>query len=128
MKIANLKYGGILLIFWCFTGISATAQEGRVSIKQDKRIEQLLDIRKEMNRNDDGERRYRIQIYNGNLNGARNAMGGFKAAYSDWPCDIRFETPNYKVWVGKFRSSLEAERYLIKVKERYPNAFIPKPR
>lgn len=107
-----------------FLAFSAYAQEGKVTIEQDGRIAKLLEIKKALNKTDDGEKRYRIQIYNGTLSGARNMATGFKSRFPEWPCDIRFETPNYKVWVGKYRARLEADRYLITVREKYPNAFI----
>ncbi len=128
MKIFSRKKVVVLIVFCCFTVVLSHAQEGEVTITQDERIEQLMEIKKTMNKNDDGEKRYRIQIYNGTLSGARNVIAGFKTGFSDWPCDILFETPNYKVLVGKYRTRLEADRYLVKIKERYPNAFIPKPR
>lgn len=124
MMISRCKILCIVLLCMGFTGHFARAQEGKVTIRQDDRINKLIEIRKTLNKTDEGERRYRIQVYNGTLSGARNAAGGFRARFPDWSCDIRFETPNYKVWVGKFRARLEADRYLEKVKTYYPSAFI----
>jgi hypothetical protein len=39
-----------------------------------------------------------------------------------------YETPNYKIWVGNFRTRLEADRALVKVKSKFPTAFIFKPK
>jgi hypothetical protein len=39
-----------------------------------------------------------------------------------------YETPNYKIWIGNFRSRLEADKALIKIKKKYINAFIFKPK
>ena len=128
MELFGCKKVVILVVFCCFTAALSHAQEGEVTITQDERIDQLMEIKKIMNKSDDGEKRYRIQIYNGTLRGSRTVISGFKTGFPDWPCDILFETPNYKVIVGKYRTRLEADRYLAKVKERYPNAFIPKPR
>ena len=40
---------------------------------------------------------------------------------------MTFETPNYKVRIGKFRTRLEAEKALSKVKNVYPAAFVIAP-
>jgi len=40
---------------------------------------------------------------------------------------LEYETPNYKIWVGNFRSRLEADRALVKVKRKFTSAFIFKP-
>lgn len=127
MKIFERKYMYIILIYSCFTSIIATAQEGRVIIRQDERIEQLIEIKKALNKADDGEKRYRIQIYSGTLSGARNTIASFKLNFPDWYCDIKFETPNYKVYIGKYKTRLEADRQLTILKEKYPNAIIPAP-
>jgi len=37
---------------------------------------------------------------------------------------MKYETPNYKVWVGRFRTRMEADRKLVKVKKLFPNAFL----
>ena len=39
-----------------------------------------------------------------------------------------FETPNYKVRVGNFRTRLEADRGLVKVQKEFKSAFVFKPK
>lgn len=100
------------------------SQEGMVQIEQDGRIDQLLAIKKNLNRTDYGEKRYRIQIYNGTLLGAREEVARFKEVFPTLTCEIRFETPNYKVWAGKYRTKLETERYLALIRKSYPYSFM----
>jgi hypothetical protein len=38
-----------------------------------------------------------------------------------------FETPYYKIRVGKFVSKIKAIKELKKIKKKYPSAFILKP-
>ena len=40
---------------------------------------------------------------------------------------IVFNTPNYKVWVGNFRTRIEAERNVAIIKDRYKNVLLIKP-
>lgn len=116
-----------------FTGISLAQDdtkghhsEGKVSIDQDPRIEKLIAYKTELNKSNN-EKRYRIQIYNGTLEGAKKAEQSFNNKFDEISCNISFETPNYKVRVGKFRNRLEADRYLMEVKKEYPSAFLLQP-
>ncbi|WP_461533589.1 SPOR domain-containing protein [Sinomicrobium sp.] len=102
------------------------AQEGKINIKQDAKVEKLLTARMELNQDDSADERYRIQIYNGNLEGATKEQSNFKKSF-DIDCDIAFKTPTYRVYAGKFRTRLEADRHLIKIKREYPSAFIITP-
>lgn len=72
------------------------------------------------------EKTFQIQIYNGNINEANNEQKNASAKYKI-PVTMTFETPNYKVRVGKFRSRIEAEKALIKIKIDYPAAFVIAP-
>lgn len=102
------------------------AQEGTVVINQDKEIEDLLQIKKSMETSLD---RYKIQIYSGlSRSAAEAARTEFAENYADWPSSIEYETPNYKIWVGDFRSRLEADRAMIRIKKTFMNAFIFQPK
>ena len=104
-----------------------TTKKGAVIVTQDSIIEELVSIRKKLTEND-SKKRYRIQIYNGTLGGAENKKNEFTTSFGEEiSCHISFETPNYKVRVGKFRTRLEADRYLIKVRDTFPSAFLLEP-
>lgn len=110
----------ILLGFACQT----YAQEGKVNIDQDKNINTLLEYKKDLSTVD----LYKIQVFQGNRSGAETAKIKFASTYDEWPISMEYETPNYKIWVGNFRSRLEADKALIKIKKNYTNAFIFKPK
>ncbi len=102
---------------------SIVKKEGVINIEQDSRIERLLRIKRQIS----DDKKYRIQIYNGNLKGAEKIQAMCGNQFYGLNCDVSFETPNFKVRVGKFRTRLEADKYLMKVKEKYPSAFILAP-
>ncbi|MEL4308806.1 SPOR domain-containing protein [Joostella sp. CR20] len=108
------------------TNVKTSQTDGKVNISQDERVEKLVAYKAKINKTDD-EKRFRIQIYNGTLEGAQKAKETFNKEFSGIDSDIAFETPNYKVRVGKFRTRLEADRYLIEVKKEYPSAFLLQP-
>lgn len=124
MRFLALKRRTIFTVSAFFCAGFVFAQQGEVTITKDPKIDKLLTYQKEINQETDNENRLKIQIFNGNLRNAEKIKSKFERKYEDIPANIKFETPNYKVWVGNFRNSLEAERYLVEVKETFPNAFI----
>ncbi|MEG9327130.1 SPOR domain-containing protein [Salinimicrobium catena] len=110
-------------------GFSAlgTAQEGTQNIVQDERIPELLALKTQMTKDSRLGDRYRIQLYSGDNNQASKIIKEYRTLYPDWPSTVVYETPNYKVWVGNFRNSLEADRALLEIKKTFPAAFRFKP-
>jgi hypothetical protein len=101
------------------------AQNGVVEVHQDKQIDALLRMKKEV---DAKAANYKIQIYSGNRAGAEKAQTAFRNAFGEWPSTKEFETPNYKIWVGNFKTRLEADRALVKIKRKFANAFYFRPK
>lgn len=105
----------------------ATAQEGQVSIVQDDRIPELLELKSQMTKDSRLGDRYRIQLFSGDNNEASKVIKEYRSLYPEWSSTIVYETPNYKVWIGNFRNSLEADRALLEIKKTFPAAFRFKP-
>ena len=118
----------ILICFALFSVFSLSnllAQEGEVTVNQDRQIDALLKLKAEINRT---ESKYKIQIYNGNRTDAEKARSEFRRSFTDWSTSMEYETPNYKIWIGNFKSRLEADRALLRVKNKFGNAFIFTPK
>lgn len=116
MKFMYLK---ILLISLLFTS-AALAQEGSVRIQKSAEIDRVLTLKKELNK----EKEFiRIQIFSGERLEAESTLKKFKSDFPDQTVEMKYETPNYKIWVGKFKTRLEADRELRVVKKSYPAAF-----
>ena len=128
MKILNPKtsiMASFIILF--LVAFNTNAQEGTLTINQDQDIEKLLAIKKDMNSSEDATDRYKIQVYSGNRADAENAQTKTNSSFS-WKTSLVYNTPNYKIWVGSFRTRLEADRALKKIKTKFPNAFIFKPK
>lgn len=108
-------------------GATAIAQEGRVTINQDEMIPLLLQQKTEMGKDGALGDRYRIQLFSGDNNEASKIIREYRNLFPEWSSTIVYETPNYKVWVGNFRNSLEADKALIEIKKSFPAAFRFKP-
>ncbi|MBZ9729576.1 SPOR domain-containing protein [Salegentibacter sp. JZCK2] len=110
-----------------FTFLNLSAQEGRINISEDHKISKLLELKSEMSKDNEIEDRFKIQLFYGNNGEANDVIKDYRSKF-EYPSLIAYEAPNYKVWVGSFRNRLEADRALLKIKESFPSAFIPKPR
>ena len=97
------------------------AQEGLITINKSEEIDRILALKKEINKRLPF---IKIQIYSGRRSHARKAIAEFKANFPGQFIEMKYETPNYKVWVGRFRTRLEADRQLVWVKTKFSNAFL----
>ena len=99
-----------------------------VQINQDGRIDSLVKLKKEMNKN---LFNLKIQIFSGKRAEALELIDNHdNDSYAGTSIELVYETPNYKVWIGDFFTQLEADKKLLKIKKKYPEAFIfrPKPK
>ena len=99
------------------------AQEGTVNIIQDTKITKLLEYKKDPRIVD----LYRIQIYTGSRKTAFEKLEEFKTVFPDIETTILYDTPNYKIWVGGYRTRLEVDNALVAIKKEFPAAFKTKP-
>ena len=124
--LAVLKIIFALIIVY-FSTSKVNAQEQNGTLNQDPKFEQLLSEKRKINTSLILNDVYKIQIFNGNSENAKKTLSEFKQEFATIDGTIIFNTPNYKVWVGNFRTRIEAERNLRAIKERYQNVLLIKP-
>ncbi|MEF3078516.1 SPOR domain-containing protein [Winogradskyella poriferorum] len=104
---------------------SISAQQGEVNVDQDSDIDKLLEYKKDIKTS----KVYKIQVYQStDPDKADREKSNFLNTYNEWPVEIVWNTPNYKVWVGNFATRLEADRALVKIKKEYMYALIFQPK
>lgn len=113
-----------MLLFLTSKSIS---QEKKVTVSQDPKFEQLLNEKRKINSSITVNDRYKIQIYNGDTENSKKKLMEFKKENKDFDATIVFSTPMYKVWVGNFKTRIEAEKNLNDLKKKYPTAILIKP-
>ncbi|MGB5437622.1 MAG: SPOR domain-containing protein [Maribacter sp.] len=101
------------------------AQQGKISIEQDDRIEDLLDIYKSSNENHEY---YRIQVGFGSYAQAQRIKENVEIDFPDLFSKIDFDSPTYRVRLGRFKTKLQAERKFNEVRVKYPDAMLLKPK
>jgi hypothetical protein len=102
-------------------------QEAKVAVSQDPKFEQLLNDKRKINSSITINDRYKIQIFNGDSENSKKGLMDFKKENKNMDATIVFSTPAYKVWVGNFKTRIEAEKNLELLKKKFPNAFLIKP-
>ena len=83
-------------------------------------------LKKEINK---GLSNLKIQIFSGERDEAMLLISKHvKKNYPGSEIELVYETPNYKIWLGDFFSQLQADRELLLVKKKYPEAFVFRPK
>ena len=67
---------------------------------------------------------FTIQLFYGDNKKAQELYKNFKKKYPDWESNLSFETPNYKVQVGRFKDYYFGLNKLKEIKMAYPDAFL----
>jgi hypothetical protein len=119
----SLNY--LLFIFLFFNFNTTKAQN--TNVNQDPKFEQLLNEKRKVNSSITINNRYKIQIFNGTSDASKKTLIQFKKENKNYDATIIFSTPLYKVWVGNFKTRIEAERNLNLLKKKYPSAILIKP-
>ena len=115
------KTTALMLFFSAFV----MAQDGKVSVNVDKNISRLMAIKKEIHK---AQSSIKIQIFSGSRRNAEAKLMQFNLDFPEISTVMVYETPNYKIWSGDFRTQLEADRALIKVRKIYKEAFSFRPK
>ncbi|MEN9981256.1 MAG: hypothetical protein RL542_1043 [Bacteroidota bacterium] len=103
------------------------AQIIKNTANNDSKIEQLLNEKRKINSSIALNDRYKIQIFSGESEKAKKMVVLFKQEFKEIDATIVFNTPNYKVWVGNFKTRMEAERNFVEIKKKYKNVLLIKP-
>ena len=127
MRIIPLRNVFLPLLGIASLTSSINAQDKNISVRQDPKFEQLLNEKRKINSSLTINDSYKIQIYNGGSESAKKTLNEFRQEFKDIDATIVFNTPNYKVWVGNFKTRIEAEKNLVNIKNKYKNVLLIKP-
>ncbi len=102
----------------------------RLHVVQNAQIDTLLQTHIQINKQRMGTEGFRLEIFFSSDARAReqanNTKADFLKTYPDWPVYVQYQSPNFKVRVGDFRTRSEALKVKDRIKLKYPNAFIVK--
>lgn len=103
------------------------AQDAKTTVEQDAKFQNLLKEKQKINNNISINDGYKIQIFYGNSDESKRKLIEFKRDFKDIDGTIVYSNPTYKVFVGNYKLRLNAEKVLLEIKKKYPNALLIKP-
>lgn len=108
-----------------FSIATVHAQTGKINIEQDEKIVELLSIYESVIGDSDY---YRIQVGFGSHAAAQRIKTEVEIDFPGLYSKIDFDSPTYRVRLGRFKTKLEGERKLQEVRRKYPAAMLLKPK
>lgn len=118
-----MKYA-VIFIF-CFSFSVSLAQNGKVIIEADERINNLLDKQTKLNKLKDGVSGYRIQLKNTSSQKNANALRArFNSAFPDLKSYLNYDAPYYKIRVGDYLTKMESQKDLKEIRKAYGGAYL----
>jgi hypothetical protein len=105
-----------------------TQSMGNISFSQNDSIHNLVLKHIAYNKRKQGISGYRINIYRNLGTHARRESKEtrvkFHEKFPDIPVYMKYDSPYFKVYVGDFRTKIEAIKSLKKINKYFPSAFI----
>jgi uncharacterized membrane protein SpoIIM required for sporulation len=127
MKTLNKILPFLILFAILLFAQNIFSQTSKKIIEQDEKIEKLLLEKRKNNSAITINDKFKIQIFFGNIEESKKTLLAFKKDFLLIDGTIVFSNPSYKVWVGSFKSKIEAEKSLIQIKKKYLSAVIIEP-
>jgi len=127
MRNLQIRIGILSLFFSLFGSQTFFAQEGKTTVQQSPKFEELLNEKRKIGASIAMSDGYKIQIYNGTSSESRQKLAEFRREFKEYDGTIHYSSPMYKVYVGPFKSRLQAEGALEKIKAKFPASLLIKP-
>ena len=121
------KKNTYLILLFFLISLQSFSQNLSSKINEDEKFIKLLKLSKEANSEYFKSNFFSIQVYSGQYKQADSILEFVNEKYLNDSIFFFFETPNYKVQVGKFKSKIEAQKKLRSVIKDFKAAFILKP-
>jgi hypothetical protein len=107
---------------------SRTSGDGTIRFEQNENIRNMINLHLSQQRRINGIKGYKISIYRGSGQQTRKdaemVRAKFLSKYENVKCELKFEYPNWKVYVGAFRTRSEALQFQKRIEYDYPDLFI----
>ena len=117
----------LIFLFFLFFSWQSFSQNFTTKINDKVEFKKLLDLSEKANSEYFSSNYFSIQVFSGVYKEADSVLNIIRNNYVNDSIFFFFETPNYKVQVGKFQSKVEAQKKLRSVIKEFKAAFILKP-
>mgnify|MGYP001820442907 CR=1 FL=1 len=125
MRKLTIRYSTLFILFSLFFGYNIWSQtEGSITIESSQSIKQLVAQKRAYNKNKRYVKGFKVQLFYGSEEGALQVREDFMSVYPDINSELKFHSPYWKVWVGSYKTRLEADRGLLDIKEGFQSAIV----
>jgi hypothetical protein len=100
------------------------SQTDRYNLSDDPKLDSVLKIKKVVDKKIFKKNYYSIQLFSGQFGIGDSISKLVSEKFIEDSVYFYFETPNYKVRLGKYKSKLDAEKKLKILREEFKSAFI----
>ncbi len=125
--------GKSIALALCLSGLSFTcfsqakkAETSKLKLTEEPGISQMQKKYVEQNKAQQQLDGYRVQVYNGTKQETLKTRSKFISVFPNVPVYTVYESPEYKVQTGDFRTRLEAEKFLKQVVSEFGSGFVVK--
>ncbi len=114
MNIKRIIFSSLVLFFTFLATVSS---------QESKKINEVLEQKRVYNKQNPTGIGYRIQLYNGNETTAYKIKNEFQVEFQ-LKATLLYESPEWKVRVGNFKTRLEADRALLEISKKFSSAVV----
>ena len=118
----------IMYIILLLISSLAFGQDNENEIGKSEAFKKLMNLHKNASQEKHNIDYYSIQIYSGNYSEADSLYKFSNDFFISDSVFFFYETPNYKIQVGKFWNKLRAQKKLKEIQKKFKSAFILKPK
>ena len=118
----------IMYIILLLISTLSFSQKINKELSKSENFNKLLNLYKIANHEKYNADYYSLQIYNGNYKEADSIYKFSKNFFISDSVYLFYETPNYKVQLGKYWDKLKAQKKLKEIQKKFKSAFILKPK
>ena len=101
-----------------------TAQEAELRLILPENLEAVMARKIALDKTRSEQEQYTVQIFSGNFDQAKIQLERFMEFFPDTEAKLSFETPNYKIRVGRYATRLEGLTALAEIKKKFSKAFL----
>lgn len=121
----TVKISSLLAIILMLPGLlQSQEKEGDLRVESSASINELVEQKKDYNKELNSYSGFKIQIYYGSEKECYEIKDEFTSLFPEIPTSIIFSTPQWKLQVGEYRTRLEADKNIQAIKKEYPSAIV----
>ncbi|HIE44647.1 MAG TPA: SPOR domain-containing protein [Flavobacteriaceae bacterium] len=104
------------------------AQDGVIQIDSSQDIKNLVTKKITYNTTNNTQKSYKIQLFYGSEGGAIRTLNKFRELFPNTSSNLIFDSPNWKVKVGNYKTRLKADKHLQEVILVFGDAIVLEPK